>query len=288
MSTEPFIECHDLIKLYQDEVSGLQVPALRGVDLRIEKGELIAIIGPSGAGKTTLINIIGGLDKPSAGYVRVGDIIVNKLKGKALTRYRREYVGFLYQLPEKNLIWNLSAIKNVMLPMKIAGKLSLGEQKKRAEYLLEKVGLLERKNHKPYQLSGGEAQRVGIAVALANDPYILLADEPTGELDSATTFQIIDFFKQLNEDLGKTIIVVTHDHRFANMTKRAMRIQDGRVTSFHRAVDPNLPSVDREEIVYVDDHGNLRIPEDVRVKVGIKHHVKVEAADGYAKIIPVD
>ena len=281
-----FLECNDIIKLYTDEM-GNQVPALRGVELAIKEGELVAIIGSSGAGKSTLINIIGGIDKPSSGEVIVDSRVINKLSVKELTQYRRYNVGFLYQLPERNLVWNLTALDNVKLPMKLSGTWNLSQQKQRALELLEKVGLEHRVKHKPHQLSGGEAQRVGIAVALANDPDIVLADEPTGELDSVTTFKIIDYFKELNEELGKTIIVVTHDQRFANMTNKALRILDGRITGMHRAIDPNKSMSDREEILYVDDHGNLRIPEKLRKKVGIKNHVKLDIIEGNLTIIPV-
>jgi ABC-type lipoprotein export system ATPase subunit len=135
-------------------------------------------------------------------------------------------------------------------------------------------------------LSGGEAQRVGIAVALANDPSIILADEPTGELDSITTFKIIDFFQEINQDLGTTFIVVTHDHRFANMTKQAVNILDGQIIGLHRAVDPEKSISDREEVFYIDEFGNLRLPEELRKEAGVEKHVKLELIDGRITIIP--
>ncbi len=282
-----FLECNDLIKLYIEEQSKIQVPALRGIELSAHEGDLVAIIGPSGSGKSTLINLIAGIDKPSSGEIILGEDIVTKLTTRQLTQYRRHRIGLLYQLPERNLVWNLSAMKNVMLPMKLAGKLTHSEQKKRAKQLLMDVGLNRREKHKPYQLSGGEAQRTGIAVALANDPDIVLADEPTGELDSVTTFKIIDYFKTLNENLGKTFLVVTHDDRFANMTNKALRILDGRMVGLHRAVDSKISLSHREEVVYVDDHGNLRIPDDIRKQAGIQNHVQIEMRDGFATIIPV-
>lgn len=283
----PFLECHDLIKLYVEEQSKIQVPALRGVELTSNEGDLIAIIGPSGSGKSTLINLIAGIDKPSSGDIILGGDIVTKLTKRQLTRYRRNRVGLLYQLPERNLVWNLTALKNVLLPMKLTGRWNHSEQKKRARSLLEDVGLEGRENHKPHQLSGGEAQRTGIAVALANDPDIVLADEPTGELDSVTTFKIIEYFKTLNENLGKTFIVVTHDNRFANMTNKAMRILDGRIVGLHRAIDPKISLSHREEVIYVDDHGNLRLPDEIRKQAGIKNHLQIEMRDGFATLIPV-
>ncbi|MFX1507349.1 MAG: ABC transporter ATP-binding protein, partial [Promethearchaeota archaeon] len=199
-----FLECNDLIKLYVEEQSRLQVPALRGIELTVNEGELITIIGPSGSGKSTLLNLIGGIDRPSTGDIILDDDVITKMTDRQLTLYRRHKVGFLYQLPERNLVWNLTAEKNVMLPMKLAGRWSHEQQKKRARQFLIDVGLESRRNHKPSQLSGGEAQRTGIAVALANDPSIVLADEPTGELDSVTTFKIIEYFKLLNKQHGKT------------------------------------------------------------------------------------
>ncbi|MHA1226269.1 MAG: ABC transporter ATP-binding protein [Candidatus Hodarchaeales archaeon] len=282
-----FLECTDLIKLYVDRQSKIQVPALRGIELSVNEGELVSIIGPSGSGKSTLINMIGGIDQPSSGEIVLGEDIVTKMNKRQLTKYRRSRVGFLYQLPERNLIWNLTALKNVLLPMKLVGKWSRGEQLKRAKELLKNVGLEGRMNHKPHQLSGGEAQRTGIAVALANDPDIVLADEPTGELDSVTTFKIIEYFQSLNKQLGKTFIVVTHDTRFANMTNKAMRILDGRIVGLHRAVHPDVSLDIREEVIFVDDHGNMRLPDQIRREARIKNHIKIEMRDGYATIIPV-
>ena len=282
-----FLECNDLIKLYVDEKSKIQVPALRGVELSAEEGDLIAIIGPSGSGKSTLVNLIGGIDHPSSGEIILGESIITKMTERELSQYRRHRVGFLYQLPERNLVWNITALKNVMLPMKLAGIWNHEQQKKRAYHLLKDVGVEQRANHKPHQLSGGEAQRTGIAVALANDPEIVLADEPTGELDSVTTFKIIDYFKILNKNLGKTFIVVTHDHRFANMTNKAMRILDGRIIGLHRAIDPSKSLSLREEVIYVDDHGNLRLPDEIRRQAGIQNHIQIEMRDGFATLIPV-
>ena len=282
-----FLECTDLIKLYVDSESKIQVPALRGIELTANEGDLISIIGPSGSGKSTLINLIGGIDQPSSGEIILNGTIVTNLKQRELTKYRRNNIGFLYQLPERNLIWNLTALKNVILPMRLSGRWSYSERKKRAIELLKDVGLDQRKDHRPHQLSGGEAQRTGIAVALANDPDVILADEPTGELDSVTTFKIIDYFKQLNTSLGKTFIVVTHDHRFANMTTKALRIQDGRIVGLHRAIDPRSSLIHREEVIFVDDHGNLRLPLDIREKANIKNHIQIEIREGFATLIPV-
>ncbi len=282
-----FLECNDVIKLYIEQQKKLQIPALRGIELVVNEGELVAIIGPSGSGKTTLLNIIGGIDRPSTGDIIVGDDVITKMTDRELTLYRRHKVGFLYQLPERNLIWNLTAVKNTMLPMKLAGRWSHEQQKQRARQLLTDVGLERRLNHRPFQLSGGEAQRMGIAIALANDPTVVLADEPTGELDSVTTFKIIDYFKLLNKQYGKTFIVVTHDNRFAKMTDKALRILDGKIVGLHRAVDPIEPDSEREEVIFVDEQGTLRIPEAVLRQGGIQNHVKIKIKNGVATIVPV-
>ncbi|MFX0085349.1 MAG: ABC transporter ATP-binding protein [Candidatus Hodarchaeota archaeon] len=283
-----YLKCHDLIKLYSDPVTKMKIAALRGIDLEVEEGGLVALIGPSGAGKSTLINIIGGVERPSSGDVVVGDKIVNKMKGKELDQYHRQDVGFLYQFPKRNLVWNITVFQNVILPMKLVSRWALEEQKKRTLELLRILGLNQRADHKPHELSGGEAQRLGIAIALANDAGIILADEPTGELDSVTTFKIINYFKKINEELNKTIIVVTHDHRFANMTDKTMRILDGQIVGLHRAKDPFQIAVvkEREELFYIDDFGNLRIPEYMRREAGLKKHVKLEIVDGRVTVIP--
>ncbi|MFX1518076.1 MAG: ABC transporter ATP-binding protein [Promethearchaeota archaeon] len=282
-----FLECHDVFKLYTNPVTKIQVPALRGVELSCEEGEIIAIIGPGGAGKSTLINLIGGIDKPSSGSITVDGKVVNKMKKKELNQYRRQEVGFLHQFPNRNLMWNITAFQNVIFPMKLTSRWGLQKQKKRALELLSRVGLENRAHHKPHQLSGGEAQRAGIAVALANDPKIILADEPTGDLDSVSTFKIIDYFQEVNKDLGKTFVVVTHDHRFSNMTKRAVNILDGQIVGMHRRADFEKTASEREEVFYLDERGNLHIPEHLRKKAGVKKHVKLELIDGRITIIPV-
>ncbi|MFW9855162.1 MAG: ABC transporter ATP-binding protein [Candidatus Thorarchaeota archaeon] len=283
-----FLECKDVIKIYTGLNSEVQVAALRGIELSGNEGELIAIVGPSGSGKSTLIKMLGGLEPASSGEITVGENVITSMTRRQLNRFRRESVGFLYQFPRRNLMWNLTILKNVIIPMKLAGNLSGTEKKIRAKQLLEDVGLKNRIKHKPSQLSGGEAQRAGIAVALANDPEILLADEPTGELDSATTLNIIDYFKELNYSLGKTFLVVTHDLRFARMTDKVLRIKDGRIIGVQGILGPETPDGEREELTFVDDDGNMRIPENIRRETGIGNYVRIEARNGKACLIPVN
>ena len=290
-----FLELHDVIKLYKPENEILQVPALRGVDLSLKKSELAAIIGPSGSGKSTLIKINGGIEQPSSGIVEMEDIgIINKLKGRELTKYRRNVVGFVYQFPERNLLPSLSALENIMLPMRINNKLGREQRIKRALELLDAVGLAERKENHLTQLSGGEAQRVSIAVALANNPALILADEPTGELDTENTFKIINYFKELNQMYGTSFIVVTHDERFAQMTERTYKIRDGRIYGMHRRVIEESPTggtqQKREHILFVDQYGNVRIPEELREEANIHEHVilRYNKDKGVLEIVPLN
>jgi len=218
--------CENVIKIYKS--GDIEVIALRGLDLRVDKGELRAIVGPSGSGKTTLINLIGGIDRPSAGKIIVDGINIGLLPEKQLMEYRRKHVGIVFQF--FNLIPVLTALENVELPMVLAG-VPREKRRKRAIELLRLVGLEERMSHRPDQLSGGEQQRVAIAAALANDPPLILADEPTGELDTATSRQIAEIFKQLSKELGKTVIIVTHDVAIASLADRISRIEDGKIIS---------------------------------------------------------
>jgi len=214
--------CEDLIKIYK--TGKIEVVALRGLNLKVEKGEFRAIVGPSGSGKTTLLNIIGGITKPTAGRVYVDGINIVDLPEKKLVEYRRRKVGFVFQF--FNLVPTLTALENVELPMVLAG-IPREQRKSRAIELLRLVGLEGRANHRPSELSGGEQQRVAIAAALANDPPLILADEPTGELDSVTSLQIAELFRRLHRELNKTVIVVTHDISVAKLADRISRIMDG-------------------------------------------------------------
>ncbi|MGQ9587914.1 MAG: ABC transporter ATP-binding protein [Thermoplasmata archaeon] len=219
------IEIKDLIKVYRTGKS--EVIALRGLDCTIKSGAVHAIMGPSGCGKSTLLNIIGGLDRPTAGSVIVEGNNIVDLSDAELVKYRRNEVGIVFQF--FNLVPTLTAKENIELPMRLAGKDS-AYMRKRADELLRLVGIEQRESHKPDELSGGEQQRVGIAVALANDPPIILADEPTGELDSETGHQILQLFESLRDEIKKTVVIVTHDQRIGQIADRIMTIVDGRIT----------------------------------------------------------
>lgn len=255
------LECKDLIKIYPSPVEGLNFPALRGLQLSIRKGELISIIGPSGSGKTTLFRLISAFDQPSSGEIWFEGQLINIFTETELLEYRND-VGIMYQSPKDNLIWGLSALDNVLFPMRYSGKF-IPLHKQRAIELFMRLGLKGKESRKPAQLSGGEQQRVAIAVALANEPKLLLADEPTGELDSATTSVIIDYFKELNTELGITICVATHDRRFSKMTDRTYKMQDGRLTSFQFQKEGAQYIEEREEVAIIDSHGNIKLPDEV-------------------------
>ncbi len=199
------------------------IRALNGANLTVEQGHMVAIVGPSGSGKTTLLNILGALDRPDSGRVLISGVDLNGLGERELTAYRRQKVGFVFQTFE--LIPNLSALENVMLPMEFNG-VPPKEREARARQLLEAVGLAHRADHRPRRLSGGEQQRVAIARALANDPAILLADEPTGNLDTATGIEIVGLLHRFAEE-GKTVIVVTHDETMAQLADVRAHLRDG-------------------------------------------------------------
>lgn len=215
----PIVEAINLKKTYM--LGNVPVHALQGMNLKVEEGDFLAILGPSGSGKSTLLNMIGALDKPTEGKVLIEGVDVSKLNENELADLRRR-IGFVFQF--FNLIPRFTARQNVELPIAIAGK---SDTKKRSEELLTSVGLKERMNHKPSELSGGERQRVAIARALANNPRFLVMDEPTGNIDSKTSNEIVDLVKKLNEEQGVTIIVVTHDQFVASQTKRVVHMLDG-------------------------------------------------------------
>jgi putative ABC transport system ATP-binding protein len=259
------ITVKDLIKVYR--LGKVEIQALRGLSMIVKEGEIVSIIGPSGSGKTTLLNIIGGLDTATAGLVKVGNIEVTALTTSQLIEYRRKTVGHIFQT--LNLIPTLTAAENVELPM-IAMGVSKGKRKERVKSLLEVVGLTARANHKPDELSGGEQQRVAIAAALANDAPILLADEPTGELDTVNAKIVVDHLVRISRELGKTIVMVTHDPSVARAADRILRIEDGMIKAAltpAQIVEPStaVSYVDRLRTRIADIDAELRrLDEDFR------------------------
>lgn len=231
------IEIHNLGKVY--DLGEVQVTALRGASLNIEQGEFVALIGPSGSGKTTLMNLLGCLDRPTTGSYRLGDQEVASLNVNELAYLRNQQIGFVFQ--SFNLLARTTALENVEVPLMYNPGFPRRKRKERAEELLARVGLSDRMDHKPNQLSGGQQQRVAIARALVNNPAILLCDEPTGNLDTRTSREIIGLFRQLNQDDRLTVILVTHDPDVARQARRALVLLDGEIvadtTDFNYALD---------------------------------------------------
>ncbi|HEY74649.1 MAG TPA: ABC transporter ATP-binding protein [Thermoflexia bacterium] len=230
MGDNVIVETRDLVKVYGD---GAQVRALNGVNMRVTQGEFISVMGPSGSGKSTLLNMIGALDRPTSGQVLVGGQDLAEVRD--LDTFRARTVGFVFQL--HNLIPTLTARENVEVPM-MGQPVGRAERRRRAEELLALVGLADRMDHLPSQLSGGERQRVAIARALANQPALVLADEPTGDLDSQSGTEIIQLMRRLNRELGTTFIIVTHDPAVARQTDRVLVMRDGRIVREHQVGSP--------------------------------------------------
>lgn len=274
------IQCEGLVKIYKTE--DLEVVALHGLNINVQPGELMAIIGNSGSGKSTLLNILGGLDRPSAGQVRVGEWNLLKITDEELVEYKRRTVGFIWQNNGRNLLPYLSALENVEMPMMLGGKVD----RDYAKQLLEAVGLGARMNNKLHQLSGGEQQRVAIAISLCNRPKLLLADEPTGSVDTETSDMIMSIFRRLNRDTGVTIVIVTHDMSLASSVDRVVAIRDGMTSTEFVKRNPGLDlSVsgfkgsirdEHEEYVVLDRAGRLQVPKAYLEQLGIAGKASME------------
>ena len=276
-----YIICEDLFKIYK--IADLEVVALRGLDLSVKKSELMAIVGASGSGKSTLLNILGGLDTATAGKVIVGGTDLLRMSGRDLVKYRRQDVGFVWQQTARNLIPYLTAFQNVELPLALLG-LPRKERRLRAQEMLEAVGLANRMHHIPERLSGGEQQRVAIAVALAHNPPLLLADEPTGELDSQAAASIFDVFHALNKTYGVTIVIVTHDTSIIGKVQRVVTIRDGRTSLESIRGAKSLRAEAYDEFVVLDSAGRLQIPREYIEKLRLKGRVRVLLAEDHITV----
>ena len=293
-----FIRCENLVKIYKFEE--IEVVALQGLDLVVEKGEMISIIGPSGSGKSSLLNVLGGLDSPTAGKATVGQHDLVRMNDEARREYRRTTVGFIWQNVSRNLVPYLTALENVEMPMILAGTY----RRKRAIELLSIVGLSGRIHHTSARLSGGEQQRVAIAIALANDPNLLLADEPTGSVDTGTRDQILEVFDSVRSTLGVTVIIVTHDRDIAQTVDRYVEIRDGKTSREAVRKSDALLSADavdekgstetherKEELTHevytlLDSAGRLQIPREFLTSRGISDRVKLTEDGDRIVILP--
>lgn len=269
---EDIIQCENLVKIYKTK--DLEVLALQGLEINIAKGELMAIIGNSGSGKSTFLNMIGGLDRPSAGRLIVDGKDLFKLNERELVEYKRSTVGFVWQNNARNLVPYLTASQNVQLPM-IFGNVKTRSD--RAQELLELVGMAHKKDNKLSQLSGGEQQRIAIAIALANNPKILLADEPTGSVDAKTGDYILDVFRELNNG-GMTVVVVTHDRMLSKKMNRVVTIRDGKTSSemimkqsyAERLHEICLNDEPHNEYAVLDRAGRVQLPKEYLENLGVR------------------
>ena len=320
--SEPLIVCENLVKIYQ--LAGVEVMALQGLDLTVQPGEIVGLVGASGSGKSTLLNVLGGLDRPSAGRVQVGGRELLKMSDRELDEFRRQQVGFIWQQTTRNLIPYLTALENVELPLQLSGH-SRADRRAKARELLEVLGLGDRLHFHSAQLSGGEQQRVAVAVALANQPLILLADEPTGEVDTATALEVYNALRNINSLYGMTTLIVSHDPNLSQHTDRVVAIRDGKtstetvrytrraaISHLGEVVDeqgeenngsgpsgapssnPSQPvtplvetPVEFEELVVLDKAGRLQLPREYLEALNIGDRVRLELTSGSISVYPV-
>ncbi|MDP5310043.1 ABC transporter ATP-binding protein [Streptomyces poriferorum] len=289
---DALITCDRLVRIFSTD--GVEVQALQGLDLLVREGELIALVGASGSGKSTLMNVLAGLDEPTAGAAKVAGCDLLTMSAKDRLRYRREVVGFVWQQTARNLLPYLSAVQNVTLPMQLAGRTrKKAERAARAESLLSLLEVADCRDRRPHQMSGGQQQRVSIAVALANEPSVLLADEPTGELDSQTAEQVFAALRMANQELGTTILIVTHDQSVASEVSRTVAIRDGRTsteTLRRTEVDATTgqESVVAREYAMLDRAGRLQLPADHTEALGMRVRVMLELEADHIGIWPDD
>lgn len=278
MNTEPLIICENLVKIYrlnQEGGASVEVQALQGLDITVRDGEMLGIVGASGSGKSTLLNVLGGLDRPTGGRALVGKQDLGSMSEHDIDVYRRKTVGFVWQQGARNLIPYLTAAENIELPLTLSGQVGKSTRERALE-LLELVGLLDRKGHRLEELSGGEQQRVAIAIALANKPLLLLADEPTGELDTVTAQTIYDLLRDLNKRLGLTMVIVSHDPGIAKHVDRVVAVRDGKLASETVRVQKSDGGEHHVELSVLDAAGRVQLPREYLEEFGIKRRVLIE------------
>jgi ABC-type lipoprotein export system ATPase subunit len=281
------IVCDQVVRIYSGD--GIEVQALQGLDLLIDEGELVAMVGASGSGKSTLMNILAGLDTPTAGKVRVAGHDLGMLSSSQRLNYRRKQVGFIWQQTSRNLLPYLTAKQNVMTPMRLAGT-ARRHRGRRAMDLLNAMGVGYCADRVPAKMSGGEQQRAAIATALANSPRVLLADEPTGELDSVTAQDVFGALQTANSDLGVTVLVVTHDPAVSTQVQRTVAIRDGRTSSetLRHDLADELGNTTRHAVEYavMDRTGRVQLPRDMTEPLAMRDRVRLEAEADHIGVWP--
>jgi len=284
---DPLIVCESVVRIHQH--GRIEVQALQGLDLHVDKGEMIAVVGPSGAGKSTLLSILAGADTPTAGTVRVAGWDLTRMSGTERVAYRRGVVGLVQQQASRNLIPYLTAIDNVLVPLGLAAYPRRLRAARAAE-LLERVGVAHCAGRLPRQLSGGEQQRVAIAVALANDPPLLLADEPTGELDTATSHEIFDTLRAASTEAGVTVVVVTHDPTVSGQVGRTVSIRDGRTSSevlrHTEHSDDGEARIVAQEFAVMDRAGRVQVPREFRQALELTRRVRLALEADHLELWP--
>ena len=278
------VACDRVVRIYTGD--GIAVQALQGLDLLVQRGELTAVVGASGSGKSTLMNILAGLDVPTAGTVKVAGRDIGALGQRERLDYRRRQVGFIWQQTSRNLLPYLTAAQNVAMPMRFC-RVSHRRRARRAAELLGALGVGHCAARRPDQMSGGEQQRTAIATALANEPYLLLADEPTGELDSATATDVFAGLQTANAELGVTVLVVTHDPAVSDQVSRTVAIRDGRTSSETLRHDISHGSGRRaREYAVLDRAGRVQLPRDMLDQLGMRYRVRLEAEPDHIGVWP--
>ena len=284
----PTIECHELVRIFSS--TGVEVQALQGLDLTVETGELTAVVGASGSGKSTLLTILSGLDVPSAGRASVAGHDLLAMGRRERTEYRRRTVGFIWQQTTRNLLPYLTAAENIAMALVVA-RAPRVHRGARIQELLGLLGIAELRDRLPEQLSGGQQQRVAVAVALANDPRVLLADEPTGELDEANSEMVLDAFRAINEQLGTTVLIVTHDSGVSDHVRRTVQIRDGRtateVLCSTRTDGSGREHQVAEEFAVLDRVGRLQLPLDYITQLAMRDRVRLGLTDDHVTVAPV-
>ncbi|WBB80819.1 ABC transporter ATP-binding protein [Micromonospora sp. WMMD882] len=283
------IVCDGLVRIFTTD--GVEVVALQGLDLVVDRGELVAVVGASGSGKSTVLNILSGLDVPTAGIARVAGYDLLTMSARTRLAYRRHTVGFVWQQTARNLLPYLSAAENVELPMRLAGRRGRAARRRAVE-LMELVGVGHCADRRPDRMSGGEQQRCAVAVAVANDPEVLFADEPTGELDESTAAEVFGALRAINAELGVTVVVVTHDPAVAGQVRRTVAIRDGRAASEVRRVArvgaDGVEEVRTEEYAVLDRSGRMQLPAGFVDALALRDRVRLNLETDHVRVRPGD